>query len=144
MNWLRYILLMLPIRLRKSKFFYVLISALTQYTRRRYDEQEAYIRQLLSDMQYTSESLSLITLLKLRFGNDVEIRDDEGVENISMIRPDNEVENTFIPMMVRPDKETILQRDFIVYVPQGVDKEQVRSFVERYVFCGIYFDVEYK
>lgn len=135
---------MLPIRLRKSKFFYVLISALTQYTRRRYDEQEAYIRQLLSDMQYTSESLSLITLLKLRFGNDVEIRDDEGVENISMIRPDNEVENTFIPMMVRPDKETILQRDFIVYVPQGVDKEQVRSFVERYVFCGIYFDVEYK
>ncbi len=144
MNWLRTILLMLPIRLRKSRFFFALIYALTAYTRRKYDEQEAYIKELVSQMRYTSQYKSLEALLKHRFGEEVEIVDDEQLDNITFVVPDNLNENSFVPMLVRPDKDVVIKRDFIILVPAGVDTNKVKEFVERYVFCGIYFEVKEK
>ncbi|MBQ9255017.1 MAG: hypothetical protein IJ180_09630 [Bacteroidales bacterium] len=144
MNWKRVILLMLPIRLRRSRFFYVLLWALTRWTRRKYDEQEAYTRGVIEDMRYTSQYASLEKLLQKRFGGGIEIVDDEEVENITYVRPDKDEERTYIPMIVRNDREVVIKRDFIVLVPSGVDKEQVRVMIERYVFCGIYFEVREK
>lgn len=144
MNWLRTILLMLPIRLRKSRFFFALIYALTAYTRKKYDEQEAYIKDLISQMRYTSQYKSLKALLKYRFEENVEIVDDEQLDNITFVLPDNLNENSFLPMLVRPDKDVFIKRNFIILVPVGVDTNKVREFVERYVFCGIYFEVREK
>ena len=83
-------------------------------------------------------------LLKYRFEENVEIVDDEQLDNITFVLPDNLNENSFLPMLVRPDKDVFIKRNFIILVPVGVDTNKVREFVERYVFCGIYFEVREK
>ena len=143
-NWKRYIKLMLPIRLRNSRLLFAIIWALTHYTRRKYDEEKQAIHALLQDLKYNSQVKSLLELLREKFSKQIEIIDDTNLDEISFVRPDNLDENTFLPMMVKPDNDIVLQRDFIVLVPEGVDKDKVRDFVERYVFCGVYFEVKDK
>lgn len=144
MNWKRILLLLIPIRLRQSRLFFLLTWALSSFTRRKYDEQEKYIKNLLTEMSYTSQYKALESLLRKRFSSEVEIVEDEQLDKISIVRKDNSTENTFVPMIVYSDSEVVIQRDFIVKVPAHIDKEKVREFVGRYVFCGIYYDVIYK
>lgn len=144
MNWIRLILLMFPIRLRKSRFFFAILWSLTKYTRRRYEEQSEYITKLKAEMRYTSQYASLEKLLQKHFGDGIEITEDKDVENITYVKPDNYNDNTYVPMIIRNEKDVIIERDFVILVPSGVDKEQVRAMVERYTFCGIYFAVKDK
>ncbi len=149
-NWKRYILLMLPIRLRNSKALFALIWALTQYTRRKYDEEYNGILQLIEELKYTSCVKAMKELLEKRFGEGIEITDGtdynisffkedeqvgEDVERVTLAYGDNEEEKT----MIIPDKESTVGVDFVVAVPQHIDKDRVAAFIERYVFEGVDF-----
>lgn len=67
-DWLRYIKLMLPIRLRKGKLLVALLWALSKTTRQKYNKDRQWTEDLLQDLRYTSQVKVLQELLDKKFG----------------------------------------------------------------------------
>jgi Protease II len=160
MDWSKLINNLLPIKLRESKLLYALIWCLTKWLRDRYDEQEIWKDTLLEELKYTSQLFVFRKLLREKFSSEIDIIDKNN-SNISWVKvplyavkseeditlaleckgSDDDGTNKHVLLSV-PESMSVAGTDFVIQVPPEVDKEAVRAFAQRYVFCGIGFDVE--
>lgn len=143
-NWKRFILLMLPVRLRESKVLYTLLWSLTAYTRQKYDEEYTKIQGLIKELGFTSQTAGLLYLLRNKFNQGITIEDGTQ-QQLSLFWGDDDDSETFIggseEFFALGDEDVYDGVDFRVKVPDGVNKDDIRVFVNRYVFCGLKYEV---
>lgn len=148
-DWLRYIKLMLPIRLRKGKLLVALLWALSKTTRQKYNKDRQWTEDLLQDLRYTSQVKVLQELLDKKFGQGNVKIEDSSQSNITLMREnDLEERKTFIGgdteekrFFARVRSESNVGEDFLVKVKSGVDKNKVEVLIRKYVFYGVGFRV---
>jgi hypothetical protein len=160
MDWSKLINNLLPIKLRESKLLYPLLWCLTKWIRDRYDQSQAWKDTLLEEMKYTSQLLVFRKLLREKFSSEIDIIDKNN-SNISWVKvplfavtskedmtlalengasdDDGTKKNVLLAV---PQSMSVAGCDFVITIPSTVDKEAVRAFAQKYVFCGIGFDVE--
>ncbi|MDY6381391.1 MAG: hypothetical protein SPK52_02185 [Synergistales bacterium] len=141
-NWLRYILQAIPVRLRKSVKLFTLIWCLTAWTRERWKEEKEYVDGLITELRYTSSVIMIKELIENHFNISVEIV-NSGEVMISYVyqRDDNRRAIAGYNLMAIPMQETDIGYDFKIRVPVGIDKEAVYRFVSRYVFLGLRYEI---
>lgn len=150
MNWNVFIKLLLPIRYRVAKLLIAVLSALTKVARSNYDNDFAWVQNLIMELKYTSQVKSMIQLLNDKFdpiSRVIVIEDgtDGNVSIVGDVEDDidlwvmaGEDENIFI---ARNEDDTSVGDDFIVKVPSYVSCECVKMFIRRYIFAGVGFKV---
>lgn len=148
-DWLRYIKLMLPIRLRKARLLLALLYCLSKYTMGKYDADRQWTEDLLQDLRYTSQVKVLQVLLDKKFGQGNVKITDSSQSNITLMREnDLEGRRTFIGgserekrFFARVRSESNVGEDFVVEVKSGIDKSEVERLIRKYVFYGVGFRV---
>lgn len=150
MNWDTFFKLLLPIRLRAAKLLIAFLLALTKVTRSNFDSDFTWVQNLIIDLKYTSQVQAMIQLLNDKFdpisrmivivdGTDGNVSIcSNGDEDVDYRVIAGENENVFIGIN---EEDTSVGLDFIVKVPQYVDKDVIRVFVKRYAFAGVGFTI---
>ncbi len=150
MNWDTFFKLLLPIRLRAAKLLIAFLLALTKVTRSNFDSDFTWVQNLIIDLKYTSQVQAMAQLLNDKFdpisrtivivdGTDGNVSlCSNGDEDVDYKVIAGENENVFIGIN---EEDTSVGLDFIVKVPQYVDKDVIRVFIKRYAFAGIGFSV---
>lgn len=147
MNWNVFLKLLLLIRLRVAKFLIALLSALTKVTRSKYDADFAWVQNLIKELKYTSQVQAMVKLLNDKFdpiNRSITIEDgsDGNVSLWGTVSPWIVIAGTTSNIVIaHPKSQTSVGLDFVVKVPFYINKDVVRSFVKRYVFCGVGFQV---
>lgn len=147
-NWERLIRLLLPIRLRKAGAMIGLLKGLTAYTRRKYDQEYVWILNKIEELKYTSQAKLFEILLRDKFSQKIEIIDAvEG--NVSYVK-ENEIDGSITlcteeenMLLAVPMHQTTVGVDFVIMIPQSVDRDKVKRFVDMYIFMGITYRIEY-
>lgn len=148
MNWNDLFKLLLLIRLRTAKLLIALLSALTKFTRSKYDSDFEWVQNLIKELKYTSQVKAMVQLLNDEFDpiNRSIIILDGTEANVTIwgsISPDiviaGETENI---EFITPDELSTVGVDFFVKVPFYVNKDVVSTFIRRYIFAGVAFEIE--
>lgn len=147
-NWNVFFQLLLPIRLRTAKLLVALLSALTKVTRSRFDSDFVWVQNLIKELKYTSQVKSMVQLLNDEFdpiNRSIIILDgtEANVTFWGVVSPDiviaGETENI---EFITPDELSTVGVDFVVKVPLYVNKDVVSTFIRRYIFAGVAFEIE--
>jgi hypothetical protein len=155
-NWKRFLVLMLPIKLRNSKLLFSLLYALTYYTRKKYDDEYISILKLIEELKYTSQVKLFVLLINRKFdqeqkrititdgteGNVSFFKEDELDESITIATGENVLDfDSTKRAFIVSNEETTVGEDFIINVPATIDKDKVKSFVMKYIFYGVGFKI---
>ncbi len=141
-NWLRYILQAIPVRLRKSVRLVTLIWCLTAWTRNRLKEEQEYINYLVKELRCTSVVMSIKEAIEKHFNISVEIMDSQdAVISYVYEKENNRKAIAGYNLMAIPMNETDIGFDFRIKVPQETNKTAVEDFVRRYVFLGLRYEI---
>lgn len=149
MNWERYILQAMPVRKRGGIRYYLLIWYLTSWIRKKWKEDKEYIESLEEELRYTSQVLEIKELIEKHYGIEIEIEDYRDAK-LSFVYSQGSIERTIVSRE-KEDSWYVIGRededagwDFRIRVPEGVDKEDVKAYVKRYVFPGLKFEILYR
>ena len=148
MNWNVFIKLLLLIKLRAAKFLIVLLLALTTVTRNRFDSDFEWVENLIKELKYTSQVKAMVQLLNDEFdpiNRSIVILDgtEANVTFWGAVSPDIVIAgSTEDIVFITPDELSTVGVDFIVKVPLYVNKDVVSTFIRRYIFAGIAFEIE--
>lgn len=148
MNWNVFFKLLLPIRLRAAKFLIALLLALTAVTRNRFDADYVWVQNLIKELKYTSQVKAMVQLLNDEFDpiNRSIIILDGTEANVTFwgeVSPDIVIAGeTDSIQFITPDELSTVGVDFVVKVPFYVNKDVVSTFIRRYIFAGVAFEIE--
>lgn len=149
-NWNNLIQLLIPEALRRSRLLAALASALTSYTRSKFDAEHTATMALLDELRHTGQTLGFVSLLNDKFDPvDRRIRITDGTDaHISLCWQDAQTEYSFAGTnydiyLAIPDRENTYGEDFTILVPLGTDTDRLRAFVNRYIFYGLTFKIQF-
>ena len=109
-----------------------------------YDVEKWHTERLIEELGYTSQTMALERLLRNKFSEEIEVIDGTK-ELISLINGDDTDMLTYIGNDIHyyamDDDDTEQGLDFRIRVPEGIDKKDIRIFVDKYVFYGRKYEV---
>lgn len=146
MNIFKYIELLIPIRFRRKKIE-IIAKALCSWIKARFDAEEKYVNNLILELGYTSSTIAFVELLNRHFGTDGKIT----ITNGRAPNYDKVYSNTDVEISIWNDTDTIIRADedcfrgsaFVINIPNDISEDQVRAFVQRYIFIGKEFEIKY-